>query len=357
MTITFRRLLVAMVVWSTQTAYGLGLPVIAQTFPYRQCHMESSAARPMFGLLKFRYFAPNCTAQNWIVYAPVPPELPEQSKPRASLTVNGTAAVSKVVQELSNEHRIVIYSLIPVTTNQLQHELSVQVNYWTSLIPRHLVAGAGSSRLVPLSSLESSMYLAPSETCDFASPAFQTWLAVHNLRRRSGEGDLDFAWRTFLTIRDLYSYMYNSAQDRHVSKLCKTDATDCGGLSFLFVSTLRANGIPARSLIGRWADPKSTADQNHVKSEFYTREQGWIPIEMSGAVSNKAGDPLLFFGQFNGDFMTFHFDTDLLLDTIWFGRKSMRNMQQPAFWVTGPGALSGAQEETTWRVQPIAAYQ
>jgi len=49
--------------------------------------------------------------------------------------------------------------------------------------------------------------------------------------------------------------------------------SDCGGLATLYVSILRANGIPARCLTGRSIDPNTP----HVKMDFYAEGVGWVP--------------------------------------------------------------------------------
>jgi transglutaminase-like putative cysteine protease len=108
--------------------------------------------------------------------------------------------------------------------------------------------GEASTDVAALSSTVEIHFLAPTSTIDFETESFKDWMDKHSLRRQQTESDLNFAWRVFSFIRRSYSYKYRSEQDRHVSVLCKTGATDCRKLSFLFVAVLRANYIPARCL-------------------------------------------------------------------------------------------------------------
>jgi len=326
----------------------------SEGFPYSEFHFETSAERPTFGAMEFNCIAPNCIAQYWVVYAPLPPELPGQRKPRATLTIPENSQKFKIVSELNRQHRSILSLVIPVNTAKLQHQIDARINYWACLVPRHLVPGAATKTTIPANAGDA--YLSPSQTYDFTSPIFQNWLTANQLRRRSGETDMDFAWRTFHTIRRQCTYTHTQKMDRRVSAVCRAKTSDCGSLSYLFISTLRANNIPARALIGRWTSPNDSGDQCHVKSEFFAPGHGWIPIEMSGAVSNKTGNPFNFFGTYNGDFMTFHIDPDIALDSIWFGINKLGHMQFPAYWVRGSGTMTEATQNTVRKVQPIATY-
>lgn len=270
------------------------------------------------------------------------------------MAVDGARPSTKFDRELSNQRRPILSVLVPANTSRLQKELTVKVNYWATEVPRHLKPGHQGSRA--LITNDASNFLSASDTYDFTSSSFQNWLTANSLRRRGFESNLDFAWRAFFILRSKYSYNYNPNQDRRASALCNNTATDCGGISFLFVSTLRANNIPARARVGRWTKANTTDGQHHVKSEFFAREHGWIPVELSGAISDKNSDPMLFFGQENGDFMTLHLDPDIVVDSIWFGKGKMMILQNPIYYVTGGGSLNNANTQIEWRAQPIAAY-
>ena len=332
-------------------------PGSAEEFPFASCHFEYEPAQPLTATLNLQISAPALNAAEWIIFDPVPPELEQQHLELMGIEVVGSNAKGKADHELSPEHRIVCLTRIPANIASLKSSVNVQARYKLTTSARYLRSGAARVAVAPLSVGETKVYTTESETIDFSSSPFQSWLKSKHLSRRAGETDIRFAWRVFNAIRQQYSYYYAADQNRHISKLCESNATDCGGLSWLFVGAMRANGIPARSLVGRWLKPDnendngSTHGQCHVKAEFFANGIGWVPIELSGAVSAKERGALDFFGRFAGDFVTLHVDTDLMINSIYFGVSNIRNMQSPLFWVTGAGTVKGYTAQTTWQTR------
>ena len=131
--------------------------------------------------------------------------------------------------------------------------------------------------------------------------------------------------------------------DRAASHVCKDRKSDCGGLcARLFVTILRANGIPARQLVGRWATSAEPLqkigevlfNQQHVKAEFYAVGIGWVPVDLSSAVQwDRSSDGLNYFGQDPGDFMVLHLDNMFHVETQVLGRMDIPYLQGVAFWV------------------------
>ena len=134
--------------------------------------------------------------------------------------------------------------------------------------------------------------------------------------------------------------------------------SDCGGMSVVFVSALRARGIPARVLVGRWAQSSTTEsngkrfDQQHVKAEFYAQGVGWVPADVtSGVLHDKSPEGLTFFGYDPGDFLVLHLGTNLICDTAVLGRKTIAWMQSPAHWAVGEGTFDKAVIRESWIVK------
>lgn len=334
------------------------LPAVASAFPYKECHLESGQAKPVTAILKLNIAAPALQALQWIVFNPAPPELPQQHLTDVKIHIDDSSDAGQYVKELSPEHRYLLRSLVSAKNEKLFKKLGTRTTYQLTCTARELKPGPAKAAVAPLSAAERKLYTGANETENFGSAEFKAWLQNNGLIRRDSERDIEFAWRVFARIRKQYSYAYDANQDRHISVLCGQDATDCGGLSWLLVGALRANGIPARSLVGRWlkkdAEPDSAANgsgQCHVKSEFYANGVGWVPVEMSGAVSSKSVDPMNFFGKVDSNFVVFHIDTDLMLDTVWFGISTLRNLQCPAFWVTGKGTVDGYTAQTIWQTK------
>ncbi|MBV9124563.1 MAG: transglutaminase domain-containing protein [Planctomycetes bacterium] len=173
---------------------------------------------------------------------------------------------------------------------------------------------------------------------------------------------MDFARRVFLAIRSGFSYEYRLGMDWRASAVAQARKSDCGGLSILFVSIMRANGIPARTLYGRWAASARPADQlsgapyyqTHVKAEFFGNGVGWVPVDVASAIlHDRSREGLRYFGQDAGDFLTFHVDPNLLLDTGLFGMQPLHNLQTPAWWLRGSGTLEPRSTSEDWQVRPL----
>ncbi len=293
--------------------------------------------------LTVEFAAPKVRAKEWAVYTTRLPELTSQTEVRSALFPGGHTA-----RELSATGRPVLFSRIPVKGPKGRDGLTVRVEYEANLLARKLVrrqAGTKAETLVPpLPLKERRLALAEGRQFDFQSASFQGWLDAHKLRREPKEGEIDFARRVFLEIKRACHPAHGARLDRVASHVCAAAMSDSGGLSIVFASALRANGIPARVSSGRWARDsvpgRNAADEPHVRAEFFATGVGWVPVDIGSAVMHhKSSDELEFFGTDNADFLIMHFDTDLEFDTVFFGRKTVEFVQAPVFWVTGPGSL------------------
>jgi hypothetical protein len=89
-----------------------------------------------------------------------------------------------------------------------------------------------------------------------------------------------------------------------------------------------------------------------VKTEFYAAGVGWVPADIASAVAlDKAPDGLDHFGIDDADFLTLHLDTDVVLDTLFFGRKTMPWLQGASFWVNGTGTFDGVTAPVTSNIR------
>ena len=295
--------------------------------------------------------APHLRACEWLVYTACPPELPSQHVGSTTVTPAGHR-----IRELSPLARTV-WSIRAPATAATATGFAMRATHALTLFERHLVPAPASD--APLdSALDRAACLRPGPTLDFRAPAFTAWLARTGL---PGGGDaVAQARRVFHYLRDHYRYRFTPGEDRRASTLCRTDHTDCGGMCVLFVSALRAAGVPARLLVGRWAAsavPGATLSgaeysQYHVKCEFYAGGVGWVPVDPSSSVlhdTSTAGE--LFFGHDRGDFITFHVDPDVVLDSVHFGIHATPWLQENLYWVTGRGTLDDARIAQRWTVR------
>ena len=286
------------------------------------------------------------------------PVLPGQTGVSSTLEPGGVPG-----RELSPEHRPVLRVRIPAATADRKHALELRLEYRATLWSRRLVPLRPDSRQKvppppPLDPAERRAALAQGGSFDFAADAFKRWLDEHGLRRDPEEAEIDFARRVFLAIKESFTYVHVAEPDRRASLICRVSESDCGGMSVVFVSALRARGIPARVLAGRWALSSETGpdgsvfDQQHVKAEFYAQGVGWVPADVtSGVLHDKSPEGLTHFGNDPGDHLVLHLGSHLICDTAVLGRKTAIWMQSPALWAVGAGTFDQGAVRERWAVK------
>lgn len=318
-------------------------------------HLERKPSRSVTIEYGLDISAPSLVAKEWIVVAPKPPELAGQAE--IDLTMSPTP---RTVVETSSLRREMWVARVSVRTSAQKTSLPVRITGKATLFSRQLQRGASTVAVAALPGAERTASLKANDKFNFNQREFHDWLAKNDLRPKTGEGEIDFARRVFLTIVKGFTYSYSAEMKRTATHVCAAGQSDCGGLSLLFVSALRAQGIPARLLVGRWAESSKEGDsvsgvpyhQQHAKAEFFAQGVGWIPADLSSAVlHDRSPDRLAFFGMDRGDFVTFHLDNDLVVDTIHFGRQNVEFLQGATFWVTGTGNLDGLKQTDHWVVQ------
>ena len=290
--------------------------------------------------------APSLTAMWWEFFAAKAPNLDGQQCLQASLVPAG-----RITRDGTRE--MLTAKIASSSTTRSQFDVSI--THQLALRSRRLEPGVTSNPLVPLLPAMRSFALDATELIDWTSADFQVWLDNHQLRPLPDESDMMLARRAYVMIRSTFHYAYEKTMDRVASHVATTDASDCGGLCLLYSAILRANGIPARVLAGRWATSATPDDrlnglpyaQWHVQMEFYANGVGWVPCD----VSRDLEQPERWFGRSDGDFIALHFDPDLHVDTQ-FGGKTQTWLQGVAFWVRGDGSLDDMTTTETWTVEP-----
>ncbi len=282
--------------------------------------------------------------KRWEAFAAQAPVLPSQSNLKTAISPSG-----KTTQENGPLERT---DLLTGVVSEKTSSIRYVVSYEAVLHNRKLVPVSRRSNrnnVKELSEEERTLWLKSDDNFyDFEETAFQNWLDTNRLRKSSTETDLNFAPRVFETIKSKYEYGADQNAKLNASAICKTEKAHCGGQSTLFVSTLRANDIPARSLVGKWAQSMKKAEtvgnyefsQQHVKAEFYANNIGWIPVDQSVGV----------FGSDNGDFIVFHVDYGLDFQTKDFGEQTV-----PWFWhsvyAVPEGSLGNPKRTEDWQVR------
>ncbi len=260
-----------------------------------------------------------------------------------------------MVREKSPLARPVILTRITDGRKVVRTLLTIQA----TLMSRRLRALARGEKApeVPDLSLETfKNHTCPTVTLDFTSRRFQEWMTEVALKRHKGETDMAFARRAFACIKHHFRYQWPTPQHT-ASQVCAAGRSDCGGLSAVFASTMRANGVPARLLGGRWAASQKPGDRNgdygqwHVKSEFFAHGVGWVPVDASGAVGDSRGGDFAFFGNDPGDFIAMANGQDFLLDSFISGKQNTPLFQGIVHWWRGSGADKNYRFDELWTVR------
>ena len=383
-----RLLLLSALLLTPQIAQGqtprlAPLGAMPLVFGNKQFHLVSTPAQRVEASLSDTYTVSNLQARQWLIYAPDAPDTDDQSAAFSTLTVGNSQCHASTWSELAPDSsklltaRLLNDSNLPVDVDSAediargtQANLTATVTYTALLFQRKLVPGPPLSSPQALTPAERDSATRPSQTIDYDAPVFQKWLSAARLRRVPGERDLDFALRVFRYIRNAYVYKYDLAQDRRASSICQCASTDCGGLSQLFVATLRANGIPAVALCGRIARSAETGQSTslgnvHVKSQFYAAGIGWVPVEMSGAVYDRSASERVYFGRTSGDFLTLSVGNDHTLSLGNGQVANQRGLQGIRLWVWGTptieslGAKAAAvttRSTTSWSVRQLPIW-
>ena len=332
------------------------------------CLVVSAPPSPAYGLkvvekdrieavLTYKIEIPKLQVQEWIIYAAQAPELPGQVQVHTTLEPEGKASF-----ELSPEHRPM--TLARLSGKGREKEVTIHVKYQATLRSRDLMPlkrGKAPITVAPLSDQTRQMLVKTDGDFDWKAEPVQKWVREHDVMRRPGESEVDFARRVFVAIKRSFNYEFKSGMDRHASAVCRAGKTDCGGLSVLFATILRGHDIPARTLVGRWAQSSKAKEtvgdlayyQTHVKAEFYADGIGWVPADLASALHDKQGDGLSCFGHDPGNFLTLHVDQHLRLDSIHFGKHDIEFMQSPAYWVTGQGSIEPIHSQEKWDVRKL----
>ena len=303
---------------------------------------------------------PSFAADTWIFAMPEPPATPGQR-----VLEFRTEPASQVVQGKTPLERSIHRCRIDVKEESERDTAGMECNYSLQLYRRSLQHGRRPRRtsVEMLEDEQKGLFLRPNKECDYNAADFQSWKSRNQFTRQRREGEIGFAMRVFQGIVGSYTYQYVPKQDRTASVLCKTDKTDCGGLSTLFVTTMRSEGIPARVLVGRWA--KSAVDgqtvdgqryyQYHVIAEFYAQGVGWVPVDLSSAIlHDRTRTKLRFFGNDPANFVTMHLDTGVEFETDLYGDYRAIYFQIPMFWTKGRGTIDDRTLDERWVVTESA---
>lgn len=209
----------------------------------------------------------------------------------------------------------------------------------------------------------SGEFLASTESIDWKSDAFQSWLDSAGLRRGKDEPAVKYGARLYAYLRAHGQYSYPPSSAWVASAVCRRLRSDCGGFSLVYVATCRANRIPARMLVGQCFKARTGSDgvveltgerQAHVIAEFFDPRIGWIPEDISGTFLKTPGyKDLNFFGRDPGYFFAWHTDTDFYFDTPRKPNAHMQWIQNPNLWFSESADSANNTATRHWSVKAM----
>jgi len=342
-------------------AFVVCLAVPSGTFAQQPTHrIEFTDHQSITASIGYELRSREFAVTRWIVALAEPPELPSQTK----LKVTSEPA-SKVIAEKSPMARKLRMFDVPLANPTVGAKLAVRQDIQAVLRSRKLVALAPDEKppAVPaLTAAERKSYLAASRHVDFDKHEFKNWLDAKKLHRAKGESPIDYAGRVLEFIRSDYGYRFDPMEEKRASVSCLRAATDCGGMSLIFVGAMRAHDIPARVLVGRFAQPRKPGttsadtdyDQPHVRAEFFVNGVGWVPVDPAFANRNRDRPLAEFLGHDTGELLVLHVDLDLRIPILEKEQTADLLQVEPYVWALGSGKLDVALTGSKWELKAKA---
>ncbi len=313
--------------------------------------LEHRPVRRIEATMSTTYRCPEGTVDRWAVFPPAFPEMPRQRgikltfAPEATPVQDGGPLKQKV-------HIIRVAGKPKGFDARLRCEMTL---YSNRLVP--LLAGQARPN-VELAAADAKIFT--HSTPDMTTKVFKDFVVRNKLTRGAKESEMDFARRTFLVISKQFTYIYPIIEGKDVIEVGKGD---CGALSWLFIRVMRSNHIPARLLLGHWADSETPDkrqgrppdDHPHAKAEFFAPGLGWVDADLSGGVGNASGNPLVCFGNEPGDFVVCDLDIDRLV-SVWPNDPPAKlgGTQGFLWWYQGNGKNIRLEEH--WLVKTLDAH-
>lgn len=319
--------------------------------------IETKPAQRVQATLTLDVTVRDVLVNDWVVATPVPPTLPYQTAVTARLEPAG----QRITEPGPLQRELLVAQV--AAKGAERRKLPIKVVYAANLYQRRLVPldpTAQPPGVPDLTGWQRQLYLDPTSAHDFRTTAFKAWLEENNLVRQSDLAPVSFARLALKALRRKFTYKYEPSQDRSASKVIADGYSDCSGLVNLYVAILRANSIPARVVVGRWAKSALKNDQLgdipyhqwHIRTEFYADRIGWVPVDVSNAVEHAELDENQVFGCDLGNFLVFHLERDVKVDSVHFGIKTYEQIQMPLFWVTAKGEPK-VQSRQDWKVVTV----
>ena len=148
---------------------------------------------------------------------------------------------------------------------------------------------------------------------------------ANTLWEQSGGDIIDYARNCFLWTSANMNYGNANTGIHPINSLMETMTGDCGNYSSVFISLLRAKGIPARHIVM----VHGKLDEYHVRAEFYVPAYGWIPADPTWGGEH--------FGKFAGDYIVMTQGINNTIRDYRGGEYIVDLLQTYCYWFWGDG--------------------
>jgi hypothetical protein len=308
--------------------------------------LEHHPVRRIQAVLSMRLSCPDGKVDRWAVFPPAFPEIPRQRAVKESLEPAGTHVEDGGL--LKQKVQMIRVSGKP---KGFEARASYELTLYTNRLVPLLAEQKPPKVELPPTLTKAFTHVAE----DMTTKVFKDFVTKAQLHRGPKESDLAFARRAFLYVCKHFKYTYPNVEGKDVIECGKGD---CGGLSWVFIRVMRASGIPARLLLGHWAESETPAKKGepdghyHAKAEFFAQGLGWVGADLSGGVGAER-NPLDWFGNEIGDFVVCDFDVDRMVKIWPEDPPTKLGGTQSFFWWFQGNEGKGIRTDIHWTVKTL----
>ena len=144
------------------------------------------------------------------------------------------------------------------------------------------------------------------------------------LFNESNSNKLDYAERCYNYVATHYRYLNPNTGLHKLTELLSVGGGDCGNLSSIYISLLRAKGIPARHVVAIGDN-----DNYHVWAEFYIQDFGWIPVDVTYKNANPYGN---YFGKCDCHMVVVQKGVSMDYPIPWHSSQTIDLLQTFCYW-------------------------
>lgn len=135
---------------------------------------------------------------------------------------------------------------------------------------------------------------------------------------------LAYAEKCYEYVASHYKYLNPNTGIHPLETLLSWGGGDCGNLSTIYISLLRAKGIPARHVVAVGAN-----NNYHVWAEFYIQGVGWVPVDVTYKNGNPNGN---YFGYYNYNMVIVQKGVAMTYPTTMLGTLNIDLLQTYYWW-------------------------